>query len=222
MITSTLSWVWVNGRALKYNRYKEVKGFSFCSTDVDGVYFDLDTLDSPVESLNLHPVAEKVKKSTGFSAGSVWSETYSSHRLATKLDSLFGSKIVKDVETEGEINYKCRGAMTDYGFQFSAPFCDVEKLSVEVKRLSSFRGYNVLTQTFVNNLLDKANRGSIESNNNVDKSSRWDAQILHVLTDDEKAPDMVKTWANKVEDTGFCAVVVTLVLGNTDFMFKRN
>ena len=139
---NTFSKVWVNGHALKEaSTTKEVHGFSFCPTEVSGVYLDKHNLTVPFDELDLHPVGRTVLSTPngGFSDGSLLSEAYSAHRLASYLDFSFGC-VVADVKTEGELEYKYRSALTDYSLYFRETLFGVNKLAVEANAPHPERG----------------------------------------------------------------------------------
>lgn len=186
-----------------------------------GVYLERKKIKaSGFKEFNFHKVGHSVAASSGFSISSIFSESYSAHRVVSCIESFFGKSIVGSVYTEGEIFYKCKSQIVDVLFEFSESVYGVNKLAVETKRISSFGGFNEITEEYVRRILDKANKGAIESNHCVSDHSRWDTQILHLLTDNESVPKLVTSWADETKDTGFSAVFITLVSGNTGFLFS--
>lgn len=140
------------------------------------------------------------------------SEAYSAHLLS----HFFARFCVKTsvYKTENSVVYRGRCKKTDYVLQFNKRLCGVQRLAVEVKRLSDFNGHVDVTDQYVFQLLDKANDSALESNKMVAGVDRWDTQVLHVLTNLADAVDVVHSWCRNVKDCGFSWVFVTVLIGN--------
>ena len=105
---------------------------------------------------------------------------------------------------EVDIQYFCQCKKTDY-----IVVMDGMKVAVEVKRVSSFGGYNFINQAYVDGILTNAAEKAQQSNKYVMDCDAWSAQILSILADDVSVIDLVA--ASTVNLDGFSMVIVSIV-----------
>lgn len=161
------------------------------------------------DQLHLSSVGYKVLNSENLCDGSLYSEAYS----ATVMESMFDGFQVELYKTETDIEYVFDGCKkTDYVVNLSDS-CEMTRMAVEVKRLLDFNGHNMLNEEYTASVLQNANEKAGQSNSGVVDADRWDCQVLHLLTCDEKVVDFVNGWFS-THDSNFTAVFVTVLSGN--------
>lgn len=170
------------------------------------------------KDFNFNSVGKSINVGASLSDNSRTSEAYSGHVMAALLNT-FGVK-ASLFKSEDNISYLVRNCKkTDYLLAFDKDLSGVKRLAVEVKRISSFGGFNDVTDGYVFKVMDHANAGALDSNNKVHPDDRWDTQVLHVLTDNSGVVSAVCNWCDTVKDCGFSWVFVTVVNGNSKFVF---
>jgi hypothetical protein len=169
------------------------------------------------QQFHWNKAARRILSGSSLSDASRMSESYSAHVISSIFSRIAAP--VNVLKTESEIQYLARSKKTDYLLGLESPVNGVEKMAVEVKRISDFNGHVNVDENYVFNLLNKANEGSIESNSMVHPIDRWHTQILHVITNIGAVPLFVDRWRDTVSTSGFSWIFVTVVRGQYNFIF---
>ena len=170
---------------------------------------------SSIDDINDCSIVKKMMVGSSLSDSSRGSEIYSSYVM----NKIFGSIGIscKLYKTECSIGYIWIGSVTDYIFDTLVDDSHF-RIAIEVKRIHTYPNVTICP-AYVNRILNKANTGAIESNRNVIKEDRWDMQMLHIITSSSSVFDMVAAWSKDIHNTGFGAIFITIVDGNSDFIF---
>ena len=169
------------------------------------------------KEFNFNALGRMLLKSDNLCDGSIYSEAYSIHVL-TSIFNRCGLTI--DLfKTETDIGYffdNCK--KMDYVINVSNENF-VNRLGVEVKRIMDFNGLVVLNKNYVFGVLDNANSKAFESNRNVLESDRWDAQILHILTNNEIVIQYIDLWISSRQKIGYISIFTTIIIGNSNIIY---
>lgn len=169
----------------------------------------VDTRVAKIDDMNTD-IAQKMMSYATLSDSSKNSEVYSS----CVITSIFGSMgLPCDLyKTETTIEYIWDKQKTDYILNVG-----LYRVAVEVKRVYPYPSV-IISPAYVNRILDKANSGAIESNENVSDADRWNTQILHIITTADILT-AVSDWSRNTTECGFSAIFITIVDGDYDFIF---
>lgn len=168
-----------------------------------------------LNNITLNETGNRLLKGSSYSDSSRYSEAYSGHIIHDLFENYnLNPSLYK---TEAEIEYFCSTKKTDYILQLRNNV-DTYKIAVEVKRIHDFNNYVIIDDYYINNILDKANLGAIQSNQYVCSFDKWNTQVLHILTTYD-IYDKVIQWIDNKEYCGFSCIFITVVDGDQNVIF---